>query len=155
LAHAEIESCLEDIATAAVRNAYAAFLNDGIPRTPLLAVVAFCATGTMPRRAGARREDFKGCLGRAITTFHQQVARSNGIREHNIAQILLPAGLCEADLDPLWMTSMYNFGQRRGDTAHKSLGAQTPPDPLTERQDVRFLATGLGVIDARLSRISA
>ncbi len=117
-----------------------------------MAVAAFYGGGKLPKLGGVR-EDFDACLQRAVTAHVAQVTRNNGVREHNITAMLLPAGMLDGELDPLWLTSLDNFGQSRGDVAHQSHRTQTPPDPVTEKRTVQSLVAGLRSVDARLVQL--
>jgi hypothetical protein len=154
LCHAEIEACLEDISTGTLASALAAYKADGAARLPLLAVLAFYGQGKLPRRSGDSLEDFNDTLRRAVTEHYQAAAKNNGVRERNVATLMLPIGITTLDIDPVWLLQMDNFGQLRGDTAHQSMSTQRPPNPVDERATVRALLLGIGVLDRKLVVLS-
>lgn len=154
LAHAEVEACIEDLARNALLGAFRAYKLDGRARLPLLAVASFSAAGKPGGVVAEGDADFGHWLGLAVTAHGKRIADNNGIRERNIAALLLPVGIQLPEIDPLWLAEIDAFGHRRGDAAHRSWGTQQPPDPVSEKSSIRFVVTGLRAIDSRLSDLA-
>ena len=79
----------------------------------------------------AQKHEFSSSRSRRSQEKHTtHVTRENhGIKEKNILGLLLPVGVLETDLDPVWMGTMSSFGASRGVVAHTSAKrVQTPPD---------------------------
>jgi hypothetical protein len=152
LAHAELESCIEDLAAATLKRSLLEYETRRVIGKPLLAV---CATydGKTPRDSYSQSEDLSAIVRDAVTRHYGVIARNHGIRESNLVRLLLPLGLEQSDLDPKWLADIDSFGSRRGDAAHRSIGSQRPPDPVQERSDVTVLVDGLAAVDRLLRRL--
>lgn len=150
LAHAEMESCIEDLARNALIESMKRYRVDGKPRKPLVAVVAYFARGSLPKSHGEAHEDFESLVNRAVQSYVAALKSSNGVREKDLLGVLLPVGLTDRDLDPVWLAEMDSFGQGRGDVAHQSFATQRQPDPARERDVVIRLTAGIRDVDRKL-----
>jgi hypothetical protein len=161
LAHAEIEACIEDLATSTATAAYSSWFIDRQPRQCLLALLAYYegALFKMPSEISTNRASESPLRVRVKAAKDHYVnwatSQNHGIREENILRLLLPVGILESDLDPAWLQLVDAFGTDRGATAHQARRTQHPPDPATELQTVRGIARGLRTIDERLSALAA
>jgi hypothetical protein len=157
LAHAEIEACLEDLATSVINDAFKAWGLDRRPRQCLIAVLAYYE-GKQPAvpeqisAVGASPMPLRARLEQARNAYVNWVRNDNhGVREHNVLRLLLPVGVLESDLDAAWLQAIDGFGSARGDTAHQALRTQQPPDPKSELQTVAAIVLGLRKLDVILS----
>ena len=66
--------------------------------------------------------------------------------------LLIPIGIEDHQLDPLWLQQMDTFGRARGDAAHQSI-VKYVIDPHTEFVTVNQLLQGLFVLDNNLSAL--
>lgn len=157
LSHAEIESCIEDIARETVILACKRWSNSHRFSRPLLSLVAYCgdapiqmkdAAATTVRPTREVRDSIETAKKRYSSTVHW----NNGIRAKNVRELLLPTGVGEHELDSVWLTTIDSFGASRGETAHLP-ATVTAPDPKNEFETVTAIAQGLGRIDAILGRL--
>jgi hypothetical protein len=159
LAHAEMESYLEERATAVAAAAVARYHNTAEPDEVILHLVAFytnksdLSEGEFKRIYDNMQNHPRAVLGKASKTFARRVGTNHGIREYNILQLLLPVGFDVNDIDATWLASMNSFGLSRGAVAHGTYKAQQTIDPVAERKTVDDLLKGMEKIDARFSAL--
>lgn len=149
LAHAEIESFVEDRAIAVIDRALDKWRLDGRARKPVVALLAFTEEklGRPPETIPPSKRELNDRVERAKSAFSRVVHSNNGIKERDLLSILLPVGVLEVDIDETWLASMSSFGEVRGTTAHKAIRVQTPPDPATERARIKEVMEGLATLD--------
>ena len=159
LAHAEIESYLEDVAFDTANKAFRVWIESDIVTVPLVAMVAYVDKnlGTVPERHNLGRETdlvtrVRGCLD----IFNRYArAKNHGIRERDILKLLFPVGITAQDIDPTWLATTSSFGHARGNTAHRSNQVDHPPDPKSEWDTVTQILEGLSDIDKALLELSS
>lgn len=128
-------------------------------RKSLLSLVAaFEIKGGLPDvlPAAGKNTHLNDRIDLASGKFQGAAKSNNGVKAKNLLALLVPAGIEETDLDPLWVTAMENFGKNRGDVAHQSSAAKLVTytiDPATEVTNLEFVLKGLEVIDAKLKKI--
>lgn len=157
LVHAEIEAFVEDIAKDAL---LAQITSWKVHRKPSQLIVSFIASyhtgfaGTDSDSAAlpiATRPADKNTVDEIIqvatTQYMKRHGENHGIREENLRRLLIPIGVDFAELDATWLTNISEFGKKRGEVAHKTIGAQQAIDPLTEFNDVKNLLVGLRKLD--------
>ena len=154
LAHAEIESYLEDVAFTTANRAFRKWADCGIVTIPLVAMVAYVEKdlGKVPSSHEIGRDTDLGARIRASRDAFNSYAkaRNHGIRERDILRLLLPVGVAENDIDSTWLATTNSFGRNRGNTAHNSNQVDHPPDPRNEFEIVKQILEGLSDIDKRL-----
>ena len=155
LAHAEIESYLEDIVVETANAAFESWNESGRVTDPLVALATLDQSSRMaiPKSQPSERERFLTLqLRRIKDAFNGEAkGRNNGIREKDVLRLLLPVGVSEDDLDPNWLHTIDAFGRDRGLTAHTTgTGIVNLPDPKDEQQSVKAILKGLSTIDERL-----
>ena len=154
LAHAEIESYLEQVVSETANEAYDIWENKGLITDPLIAMVAYSqnASRTVPTSKptdGPR--DLRDRVKKAKDSLTRYAnGENNGIRERNILRLLLPIGISEYDIDTTWLSTTDSFAQERGESAHRSNRVTNPLDPKTEHDRVGQILEGLMAIDHRL-----
>jgi hypothetical protein len=161
LTHAELEHCLEELATAAVAAAWSGYQLDGKPRTCLTALVAFYEGELGGPPAKLTPQPSKKALVsleariKIAVEYHQStvIPNNHGLSERNVLGLLLPVGVLSSELDPLWLADAALFTIDRGRTAHQGRRVQQVPDPQTELARVQRLARGLEAVDARLGQL--
>ncbi|MEK8021189.1 MAG: HEPN domain-containing protein [Candidatus Parabeggiatoa sp.] len=164
LAHAEIESFLEERVEEVVRQANKIWKTDKKVSKPLLALVAFSgrqmeepAPSLKPTKAAQQKEwDKKLSLTERINiatrAFYEVLKNNHGIKEENVLRLLLPIGVETDDLDPFWLTNMNDFGKKRGEMAHSSFyGTQYQTNPKNEYDNIALLLEGLEALDKILA----
>jgi hypothetical protein len=162
LAHAEIESCIEDLAMNTVNRACKGWMLDRQPRQSILALLAYhghslpavpdtLGDGASDSPLRTRIEDCKKSFGLVVN-------KNNGVTERDVLGLLLPAGILESDMSQLWLSTISSFGKARGDAAHQRyarLQVQQPPDPGDEGTTVDLIVAELDRIDEVLQRAEA
>ena len=156
LAHAELESYLEDRARAVATTAFNKWQVDHRPRSVLISLLAFhlqqdglSAQKLREVLDGVRRHT-DDSVKAATQAYNKMLSDNHGIKEENVLRILLPLGITAGDIDSVWLTTIHDFGRKRGETAHTSIGTQQPPDPETEFRVVSDIIDGLIKIDQKL-----
>jgi hypothetical protein len=159
LAHAEIESCLEDLVLDTVATAHTAWKADKKPRSCVAALLAFDEGGAakIPESLGAAGavSGVEAKAERAKNAYFNHVKYENhGIREKNVLSLLLPVGFSIKDIDAVWLGTIDAFGISRGETAHaSSFKPVVQPDPAQERATVWAILSGLEAVDRRLDSL--
>lgn len=162
LAHAEVEACIEDLASGVVNTAFNHWFLDRRPRACLISLLAYHKSGfaAVPddissTPSGASTTPLRDRLDEARNQFIHYVREENhGIREKHVLRLLLPTGILESDLSSGWLQTIDSFGDLRGTTAHTAASkTQQPPDPGGELQTVRTIVKGLRPIDLKLTRL--
>ncbi|MFM6673012.1 MAG: HEPN domain-containing protein, partial [Dolichospermum sp.] len=146
LAHAEIESYLEERAWTIVIDAKKAWETGKTTRT-LICLLGFSdltmdkPPDTLKKPSNVKQDNHDKRLeitekiNSAIKSFKKVIDNNHGLKEKNILALLLPIGIDSDDLDPAWLADMNTFGEKRGLVAHTSatsyMTIQTP-DPANE-----------------------
>lgn len=167
LAHAEIESYLEDRAWEVAQDAKKAWDNSGETRLTLISLLAF--SGQMmeipPETLTPTKGNKKVSLDKiklskkidsAIKSFKWVIDNNHGIKEANILALLLPIGIDSDDLDPAWLAIMDTFGKERGIVAHTSATSYMTvqlPDPATELNTVLQITQDILKIDELINTL--
>ena len=164
LAHAEIESYLEDRAWEATLNAKKVWDNEGKTCLTLISLIAF--SGQMmerpPETLTPKKENktvplykikLNEKINLAINSFKKVIDNNHGVKEVNILALLLPIGIDSNDLDPVWLATMNTFGQQRGVVAHTSSGTIQPPDPANELSNVNQITQYLLKVDELINKL--
>jgi hypothetical protein len=159
LAHAEVESYLEDRVGATVDLAYNQWVATGKIRPCLLALLAYEEDPRMsptsilnpPQRAAP---DLEARVKRAKNTFNHYVrTKNNGVKEGNVLRLLLPVGIKESQISSSWLSTLDSWGAIRGLLAHNAKKTQAPLDPLSELQALTLILSGLKDIDEALATV--
>lgn len=169
LAHAEIESYIEERALQIAQDALTAWRAAGRPNSVTFHMTAF--SGVMLTRPPAslsappnRQNDWQALLdptkrvSKIYTSYIHDIRTNNhGIGERNLLKILLPLGFKISDFDPLLITEINDFSSKRGSVAHLSVRGhvQTGINPLDEYLQVKRIVTGLRHVDRCFNRIYA
>lgn len=166
LAHAEIESYIEDRVLAIATNAVDAWTTHKKTKLTLVSLFAFSGLtldkppdSLTPRQRSQNLDDkvkFDNKLGKVFNSFRTSVVDNHGIKEKNLLSLLLPIGINNDDLDQVWLREMNDFGAKRGEFAHQSASnykTRQPPDPKNELEMVNRLLQGLIHIDRLLNNL--
>lgn len=167
LAHAEIESYLEDRAWEVVIDAKKVWDSTGKTRRTLICLLGFSGL-TMdeppetlsPKKGSKTVKEEKVKIDKkidlAIESFKRVIHQNHGVREDHILALLLPIGIDSDDLDPSWLATMNTFGENRGEIAHKSATSYKtiqPPDPGNELNTVTQITQELLKIDELINNL--
>lgn len=158
LCHAEIEVYIESICERLTKEALGLWSNKQLASMPLISMLGFSGINVEFPTESKFRSDrssieisnkIKSAHNRARTTLN----RNNGIREYNVLQLLLSAGLSTSDLNQTLLDDLNNFGAARGNVAHTSSFSLTKLlDPESEFKQVSQLVTDLGPVDQAVER---
>ncbi|MTJ08822.1 HEPN domain-containing protein [Anabaena sp. UHCC 0204] len=161
LAHAEIESYLEDRAWEVVQNAKNIWDNTGKINLTLICLLGFSGL-TMdappetlsPKKGNKTVKDeqikIQKKIDLALANFKRIINENHGLKEKNLLALLLPIGLDIKDLDTSWLVTMNTFGENRGEVAHKSASFYSiiqPINPVDEVNMVKQIIQDLLKID--------
>ena len=168
LAHAEIESYLEDRVVGIAKAALASWKSSNHISRPLLYLLAFSgnhmkkppesleAPSDNKRKEWPSLLDPSDRLNDAVTAFVRAAQLENhGVREANLLSLLLPVGLDPSLLDPVLLTDFDSFGRRRGEAAHKSTTTHVRKElnPADEEKYVDNLLVGILPLDEALDSL--
>lgn len=158
LAHAEIESYLEDRAEEIALNAIKQWKNNGIVNRTLISLLAFSdiKMDKPPDKIRPIQQSqvsvwddkvqLNNKIESAVSNFFYAINKNNGIKEENIMRLLLPIGIDCNEFDQVLINDLNSFGTKRGQAAHKrSLDYRTTEqiDPKEELFKVESILTNL------------
>ena len=167
LAHAEIESYLEERAWEVVQNAKTVWDKTGKTTRTLICLLGFSGL-TMdeppdtltPKKGSKTVKEEKIKISKkidlALESFKRVISQNHGVKEDHILALLLPIGIDSDDLEPAWLATMNTFGENRGEVAHKSATSYRiiqPPDPATELNTVQQITQELLRIDELMNNL--
>lgn len=159
LAHAEIESYLEDRASDVHGMAWDLWKNYSHPSHTLTCLLGFSGISTFPppdtlsAPAGSQKRyvDIAVPLDKANNVWRKSLKNNNGLRERDLLALLLPIGIHHSLLDQTLLNDLNSFASARGEVAHTSaVGVTTLFDPKTEYDRVLQLVAGLSILDSAL-----
>ena len=158
MAHAEFESYFEDRSIQIAANALKSYKRRGHCGRVLAALMTFSplAPQSPPSslNTNAKFDDPISRVHRVVAQFSTTVRDLNhGIKEANIIGMLYPIGLTETDLDATFLNTLDSYGQNRGLSAHQSIKAQQPIDPVTELKMVNDLIREVQKLDLKLQAL--
>jgi len=138
LVHAELEAYLEDKAKDKATKALANWTSRRKKSACLKSILAF--SGNEINYDNEKRE-FKNSIefrmNKAVTHYLNLIKKNNGVKEHDILNILIPLGLEQDVLDETWLITMSSFGSTRGNIAHNTIGVQSVLDRTTELNRIK------------------
>jgi len=166
LAHAEIESYLEDVSRETVTNAIREWKKSGISSKPLIAFLAAyhsswstsdqISNEQIIQIAKSRvniKESVNMVIDLAQNQFLQRIKDNHGIKENNFYVLVLPTGIDPSELDATWIANLNNFGSLRGEVAHQSKKATSAINPKDEFELVEKILAGIEELDERLASL--
>jgi len=166
LAHAEIETYLEDVSRATVTEAIRRWKNEGAPSKPLIAFLTSyhsswsvndsISNEEIIQIAKSRinlKESVEKVIDLAQKQFMKRIKDNHGIKESNFHVLILPMGIDPLELDATWVTNLNNFGSLRGAVAHNSKKATGQMNPKDELNTVEALVLGLEELDKRINQL--
>ncbi|MFD7668088.1 HEPN domain-containing protein [Streptomyces sp. NPDC059788] len=159
LVHAEFEAFIEDRVIEVVNAAFSRWEYSGAISTSLLSVVtykeSFHAIPESLSDASQKKKypDLKTRVEAAKNEFNRYVRTKNhGIKEKNVLRLLMPIGVTENEIDPVWLNLTETWATARGEVAHKSAKMQVRPDPQKEVKTVRQVLAGFRDVDILMTR---
>ncbi len=152
LVHAEIENYLETIGGEVINAAVNRWKVDKVPRRAVLGLIAFHGV-TMPPTTALNQQrpvELEARVDECRTRYFNARSKNHGIKEKNALLLLLPAGLAEYQLSSGLLSDLETFGNQRGQVAHTTFAAQSPPDPGDALRIVTRLLSRLRTLDSLL-----
>ena len=155
LVHAEIESFLEERVTEKVNSSLINWKQNRKKSSCLKSILAFCSGDiNYEKKKVAERNSLEFRVNIVSNHFLALIKKNHGIKKDNILNLLLPIGLEISEIDETWLTTMDNFGAKRGEIAHHTFAIQNPIDPLTEKKLINdIIIPELNNIDKILIKI--
>lgn len=166
LAHAEIESFLEDIAKNKVLQVIREWETQ---RKPSLTLISFLASYHSSwnvddnisneeiiklSKSRTKSESIKETIDIACKQFIKKIKENHGIREKNFLTLILPLGYDEKNIDATLVSNLDSFGKLRGDIAHNSRNSLTISiNPQDELNAVNNILDGLRELDSEIEKI--
>jgi len=152
LVHAEIESFLEEKVSEKVNISLSNWKTNRKKSTCLKSILAFCSNDiNYEKKKIHERNSLEFRVNIITNHFLSLIKKNHGIKKDNILDLLLPIGIEIDELDETWLTTMDNFGAKRGEIAHHTTTVQKPIDPLTEKKLINdIILPELSVIDRLL-----
>lgn len=160
LAHAEIESYLEDISRETVTEAIRLWKKERKPSRSLISFLASyhsswnvsdqISNEEIIQIAKSRinaKESISKVIDLAQTQYLQRLKDNHGVKENNLFTLIIPTGVDVSELDSTWLTNLNNFGSLRGNAAHNSKLATDEINPKDEFSRINSLLVGLKQLD--------
>lgn len=163
LAHAEIESFIEDITLDAARSTVSEWSHSQAVNNTLFCLIAHYHEGydidgesLEPSFSESSRPKVKDSIKEVVDVALRQYIKiheqNHGVREINIKRLIIPIGVKKEELDQTWLLNLEEFGKRRGEIAHKTAKVQQQIDPKAEFETVKDLVLGLKTLDTLVAR---
>ncbi|WP_309394961.1 HEPN domain-containing protein [Chelatococcus sambhunathii] len=164
LAHAEIESFIEDVTLQAAKKKISVWTTNKTPSDLVVCLIAHYHSGFDVDEEGVEpvfpassrpkvRDEIKEIVDVAFRQYVTIQNNNHGVREKNIKRLILPIGVRRDEIDPTWLTNLDEFGKQRGATAHSSKKAQQQIDPQAELQNVQNLLEGFAKLDVIITAL--
>ena len=153
LAHAEVESFLEDWAKDLAKTAEKAWATKKRFARPLAYLV-----GTSERLHVAKdstdsdiESRMEKLIGEVFPAYYKSVNENNGVKEANVLTLFGPLGVPVSAFGSILLPELNTFGKDRGDHAHKTSAVAFMLDPQTEYDRATRLLGELKGFDAWLT----
>ena len=149
LAHAEVESYLEDIAKEKAKSALDKWNGSRKKSNCLLSLMTFMGGEINWSSANNNTKyELATRLNRTVVHYIATLDKNHGIKSNNVLNILLPLGIEINEFDQAWLATMDSFGSFRGELAHTTHSTQAQIDLVTERNRINNqILPELDVID--------
>lgn len=108
------------------------------------------------RKFWAEKIDIRARISRSTSSYIKYARMENhGIREKNVLRLLVPIGADCSSFDPILISELNSFGERRGIFAHSSAVTHvtSKPDPKDELDKVSNIVKLLRDVDKELDRV--
>lgn len=153
LAHAAIESYIEDCCEEAVDSLISRWKRDGPEHAGICIFIGNVEVGGRLSSGtysflGSEMLELDKMIDEARTSYGKILKRNNGLREGNLRRLLLPLGFSPGHLDYDFVHDVDAFGRIRGQHAHDGLGAKVYPDPTETRDQIDRIMKGLKCLKA-------
>jgi hypothetical protein len=168
LAHAEVETYLEDRALEVATTALHAWETQRFVSLVTFHLIGFSGksvdlppdtlftTDLNKMKDWPTRTTIDDRFARCVADFYKRVRLENhGVKEKNIMEMFVPIGFDMTKCDALFLQTMSIFGEARGNVAHTSgkSHVQKAVDPRDEYTALLNILIGLEPIDVELDRL--
>lgn len=147
LAHAEVESYLEDVVMQVADKTLAKWQESSVGSKELISVLASLKNDPdiSDKRLNALKTT-QEVVNFSFVTFKQRIVKNNGIKEKDVKALMGPIGIdIEASMPEL-LPLLDSFGTKRGEVAH-STSLKKEINPKDEVADVRNIYDHLERLD--------
>ncbi len=150
LAHAEIESYLEDVVRQVADKTLAKWQASNVGSKELISVLA--ALKNDPEISEKKLTSLKTTSETVIYSFvlfKKRIAKNNGVKEQDIKALMAPIGFDIETLIPELIPLLDSFGTKRGEVAH-STSLKKEINPKDEVADVKNIHKYLDKLDQQM-----
>lgn len=154
LAHAELESFIENRATSIANASLDSYLSNGSVSSCLMGLLAFNTSHQSTPPTSIIRPPQKPSLtleerlkGAKDAFNKYAIAANNGLKEENILRLLLPIGVPTDMIPEDWLHSINAWATGRGEYAHSATKVHVKCDPKSEWNKIRDILDGFRRID--------
>ena len=131
LAHAELESYVEDRAREKVDQAHRGWKSNRVCNVLMSRLLLYHSAKSAKAEGWGLNLPSDKSVGKAVNFYVSELSQNHGIREQNILSILIPIGLSHSKIDTTLLATLDSFGAVRGTLAHLSVKAHQSIDPKT------------------------
>jgi len=165
LAHAEFEAYIEDRVREVALTAVQAWKSKKRASRTIVALLAYSGqtmdttppsmrpTDPGQAKLWSQKLDFTNRIEASVAALFHSIHENHGTKENNLLRLLLPIAIDVNQIDPVLLADMNSFGERRGETAHRSASARLQLDPKDELATVEAIAKGLQDVDKLFDRL--
>jgi hypothetical protein len=145
LAHAEIESFIEDRATETAIAAMKSWRDHKKVDCILIGLIGHYAKQIKnndpddTNQKINRKKDINDMITQSTNIFLNEIKANNGIRESSISKLLTPIGIGVESFDPTWILNMDNYGRGRGEIAHISQKNYTTKKQINPEEEFKMV----------------
>lgn len=152
LAHAEIETFCENVASDRLSSSKTIFDTSGKISTTLRTVITYHQVKKLSSWHSIKNPT-SDIVSAAVQSLTSVIRENHGVKAANLAKLFYPLGVLETSLGATWLAQMDSFGSSRGSWAHNSVGVVTVPDPVGQLQLVGQISTGLLNLEKLVRRL--
>ncbi|MBX8555046.1 hypothetical protein K5D43_11205 [Pseudomonas cichorii] len=153
LAHAEIESYLEDVVGQIADKALARWQTSDVGSRELISVLAALKSDSeVSDKQLVALKTTEQTVNYSFVLFKKRITKNNGIKEKDIKALMAPIGLDVEALIPELVPLLDSFGTKRGEVAH-STSLKKEINPKDEVSDVKNIHGYLDKLDQQMFTI--
>ncbi len=149
LAHAEIESFIEDRAKETALAAIKSWKEHKKANCALIGLIGYYAKIDNNKQdetdqKNQHKMNIIDIIDQSMGAFSREIEVNHGIRENNIYKLLTPIGIEMDSFDPTWIVNMENYGVGRGEIAHKSPNKYTTKKQINPEEEFNMVNSLVG-----------
>jgi len=152
LSHAVIEEYLENLTSNVALEARTIYKKNGILTHALVSLISSkLIVDVHPKNSNKLSNNLVSNIDvfseEACSRFIALVNNNNGIKEKDQNSLLMPIGVSPSDVDPALMNALSNFGDTRGNVAHKFTGIQNVSTLANVKGSIDYIARDIEIYD--------